>query len=167
MSGAEDFNEVDLVSRSRAVPISSIPDHSYESLTATSLVTEPFTGPDARWRPSTATSVDGRPVPSRQRAVSPTVGNYFELSRDSTWAASIFSRRRSEGGNEDEEPGFWATSPLRKYAFFRKHEGSSDDGSESESDSGSEITDELEDDDNGLEDDDEDEIDPIEIFGHR
>ncbi|OKL60593.1 hypothetical protein UA08_04355 [Talaromyces atroroseus] len=165
LSGADDMNEPDLISRPRVVPI-SIPDHSYEPLSATSLVNEAIAEPELRWRPSTATSADGRPIASRQRAVSPTVGNYFELSRDTTWAASIFSRRRSEGGNEDEEPGFWATSPLRKYTFFGSHDGSS--GDESESDFGSVTTEELEDDDDlGLEEDDEDEIDPIEIFGHR
>jgi hypothetical protein len=167
LSGADDINEHDLVSRSRVLPI-PIPDHSYESLSATGLGNEPFTEPDSRWRPSTATSADGRTIPSRQRAMSPTVGNYFEMSRDTTWAASIFSRRRSEGGNEDEDPGFWATSPLRKYAFFGSHDGSSGDESESDSDSGT--TEELEEDDDddiALEEDDDDEIDPIEIFGHR
>lgn len=164
LTGTDENNESELALRTRAIPV-NIPDTSYDSISATSLGVEPFDSANAnpRWRPSTAASTDGRP---RQRAVSPTVGNYFEMSRDSTWAASIFSRRRSEGGNEEEEPGFWATSPLRKYAFFGKYSGTSDEQSDSDNESGS--TDEVEDeDDNEVEDDEEDEIDAIEIFGHR
>ncbi|KAI7977284.1 hypothetical protein EIK77_004700 [Talaromyces pinophilus] len=164
LTGTDETTESELALRTRAIPV-NIPDPSYEPISATSLGVEPFdrTDSDPRWRPSTATSTDGRP---RQRAVSPTVGNYFEMSRDSTWAASIFSRRRSEGGNEDEEAGFWATSPLRKYTFFRKHSGSSNEESDSDNESGT--TDEIEDeDDNEVEEDEEDEIDAIEIFGHR
>lgn len=164
LTGTDETTESELALRTRAIPV-NILDTSYDVISATSLGVEPFDSADAnpRWRPSTATSTDGRP---RQRAVSPTVGNYFEMSRDSTWAASIFSRRRSEGGNEEGEPGFWATSPLRKYAFFRKHSVSSDEQSDSDNESGT--TDEIEDeDDNEVEDDEEDEIDAIEIFGHR
>uniref|UniRef100_A0A093UXX4 Putative RING finger protein C2F3.16 n=1 Tax=Talaromyces marneffei PM1 TaxID=1077442 RepID=A0A093UXX4_TALMA len=148
LSGTDETSESELALRTRAIPV-NIPDSSCDPMSATSLGVEPFerTDANARWRPSTATSTDGRP---RQRAVSPTIGNYFEMSRDSTWAASIFSRRQSEGGNGDEEAGFWATSPLRKYTFFRKNSGSSDEESDSDNESGT--TDEIEDeDDNDVE----------------
>lgn len=164
LTGTDETTESELALRTRPIHV-NIPDPSHESISATSLGVEPFdrTDVNARWRPSTATSTDAH---SRQRAVSPTIGNYFEMSRDSTWAASIFSRRRSEGGNKDEEAGFWATSPLRKYSFFRKQSGSSDEESDGDSESGG--TDEIEDeDDNEAEEDEDDEIDAIEIFGHR
>ncbi|EED20307.1 CHY and RING finger domain protein, putative [Talaromyces stipitatus ATCC 10500] len=171
LRGDGETTESELVLRTRAIPV-NIPDHSFESMSATRLGAEHFSrDANDRRRPSTATSANGHPIPPRRRAVSPTVGNYFELSRDSTWAASIFSSRRSEGGNDDddeEEPGFWATSPLRKYSFFRKHTGLSDDESDSDNDSGTtnDIEDEDED-DNDVEEDEEDEMDAIEIFGHR
>lgn len=180
LTGADETDDGHLTPRTATLPV-HIPDHGYDNISATSLVVEPFDSEASpRWRPSTATSADGHQLPLRRRAVSPTVGNYFELSRDSTWAASIFSSRRSDDGNDDEESGFWATSPLRKYALFMKRRRSSNVEGNSANDSGpsDEANDEDDEDDEDdeedeeeealeEEDDDEEDIDAIEIFGHR
>lgn len=119
---------------------------------------------DVFLRPATSSSLDQRseqtllPQP-HSRAVSPTVGNYFELSRDSSWSPSLFSQRRSEGETDPGVHSFWGSSPLRRYSLFLMHGDSSDDESDV---GGYRSNGELEEDD-----DDEDEIDPIEILGHR
>ena len=117
-------------------------------------------------RPATSASLDQLseqtlPQP-RPRAVSPTVSNYFELSRDSTWSPSIFSRRRSEGEGDTGLHRFWATSPLRRYSLFLMHGDSTDEESDADDDGQDESDVDLEEDE-----DEDDEIDPIEIFGHR
>lgn len=144
-------------------------DHTCESITNSSLIAGPPDGENNLWRPSTSNSSDGRSSRDIQRPrrqhTSPSVGNYFDLSRDSAWTPSIFSSRRSEEGSDTEEPGFWASSPLRNYSFFRNHGLSDGEEAESESESGSSSN---EDDEDGiLEDDDDDDIDPIKLFGHR
>lgn len=156
------------VSRDRAVSY-NLADHTCESMANPGLVADPLNGENDLWRPSTSNSSDGRSsrgIPrSRPQQMSPTVGNYFDLSRDSGWTPSIFSSRRSEEGSDAEEPGFWATSPLRKYALFRNRGLSSEDEDEGESESDSASNEEEEED--GIEEDDDDDIDPIELFGHR
>jgi hypothetical protein len=150
----------------------NLPDHTCESIANSSLVAEPLDGENELWRPPTSNSSDGRSSRDIQRSrpqqISPTVGNYFDLSRDSAWAPSIFSSRRSEEGSDTEELGFWATSPLRKYSLFRNRglsgDEECDEEGESEGDSDSASN---KDEDDGIEDDDDDDIDPIELFGHR
>ncbi|CRG85598.1 hypothetical protein PISL3812_02643 [Talaromyces islandicus] len=145
----------------------NIADHTCESIANSSLVTGPLDAENELWRPSTSHSSDGRSSRGVQRSrpqqMSPAVGNYFDLSRDSAWTPSIFSSRRSEEGSDTEDLGFWATSPLRKYSLFRNRGLSSGDEGESESESASDEDDE----EDGIEDDDDDDIDPIELFGHR
>lgn len=166
---AEGEGEDNEASQDQVIPY-SFADHTCESLSTSNLVAEPLNEENDLWRPSTSNSSDGRSsrgIPqSRPQQISPSVGNYFDLSRDSARAPSIFSSRRSEEGSDTEEPGFWATSPLRKYSFFRSRGlssgGEDENESESESDSAS-----NEDEDDGIEDDDDDDIDPIELFGHR
>ncbi|KAH8693082.1 zinc-ribbon-domain-containing protein [Talaromyces proteolyticus] len=166
-SGADEVDGEDImVSRAQSFSF-NLPEHTCESLPASSLLTESLQNDHDLWRPMTSSSADGRPSEgtqqSRPQQTSRIVGNYFDLSRDSAWTPSIFSSRRSDEGSDTEELGFWANSPLRKYSFFGKQ-----DKSETESDGVS-----NEDDDGGIgeeeeeEDDDDDDIDPIEIFGHR
>lgn len=116
-------------------------------------------------RPATSASLDQlseQTLPQRRpRGVSPTVSNYFELSRDSTWSPSIFSRRRSEEEGDTGLHRFWATSPLRQYSLFLNGD-STDEESDADDDGKDESDVDLEEDE-----DEDDEIDPIDIFGHR
>ncbi|KAL1990690.1 hypothetical protein VTN49DRAFT_6529 [Thermomyces lanuginosus] len=128
--------------------------------------------------PPLSTSVESQPLSHfpRARTITPRVGNYFEMSRehegDSSWSPSIFSR---QGADENSSTGFWASSPLGRYSFFRRGWriiSDTDDDSESEDEFDEEEEEEEDFDDEQdspdepeLEDDDDD-FDPIELFGH-
>jgi hypothetical protein len=119
-------------------------------------------GADLYLRPTMSSSFDRdyRPFQSRSRAMSPTVSNYFGLSRDSAPSPSIFSRHRSDS-TEAESRGFWGSTSLRYRYPFLSGDGTSTDSESEADDDGDEDSKE------GLDEDDEDDVDPIEIFGHR
>lgn len=129
--------------------------------------------------PPLSTSVESQPLSRfpRARTITPRVGNYFEMSRererDSSWSPSIFSRQSAD---ENSSTGFWASSPLGRYSFFRRgwriiSDDDSDfeevDEEEEEEEEEEEVDDEQDSLDEPELEDDEDDFDPIELFGHR